>query len=251
MAQAEASEASQRATSEGVRGPRDDPQQEPAADSGPKKGGSPSRKKSKKKKKQRRRVLAAFEAVGLLVLGGLIPPTVAWIYGRIDKATVDAPAVCKDAPQLLPNDHGVSSDVRLLVRPSTTSGCFMATRVDLLTGQDFSGFIEWTNRTSKREDNVSIKLALPDGLSVVPGTSVFVASNHPKGAKFSDGIATSGLNVGSYAPGGNFYIQFDLHFTAPASMRCGTNRFAIFGYRVAFRGPELNESVPLTYLRAC
>ena len=188
-------------------------------------------------------------AVGLIIIGALLAPVAERVIALV-WPTLTAP--CSDTDKFLPNDHGVNSGLRLQLRPSSSTGCFTSAGISALEGQDFSGFLEWRNLGDQQQDNVSVKMLLPDGVTLVPNTSVLVTSKTPTGASISDDLVTStGVNLGSYAPGGNFIVQFTLHFSAPATMTCGKNELPISAYRFAFDGPQLHETVPISYQRSC
>lgn len=191
----------------------------------------------------------ALGAVGLIITGALLAPVAEKVVELL-WPTLTAP--CSDRETFLPNDHGVNSGLRLSLRPSTSTGCFTSAGISALEGQDFSGFLEWTNLSDEQQDDVAVKMLLPDGVTIVPNTSVLVTSKTPTGALISDDLVTStGINVGSYGPGGNFIVQFTLHFSAPATTTCGTNDMPISAYRFGFDGPQLHETVPVTYHRSC
>lgn len=122
----------------------------------------------------------------------------------------------------------------------------------MLEGQDFSAFLEWRNLGENQQDDVSLKLLLPDGVSLVPGTSVLVTGTNRDGVVIGDGLSTSrGVNLGSYAPGGNLIVQFTLHFSAVTATSCGTTELPLAAYRFAFDGPQLHETVPIALARVC
>jgi len=188
-------------------------------------------------------------AIGLVILGALLHPAGERLVGHLYPA---APASCSNDAQYLTNDYGSNSGLRLQLRASSSSGCFTAKGTEVLEGQNFSGFLEWRNRSEGRQDNVSLKMLLPDGVTLMPGTSVLVNGKDTEGAEIGDGLgASTGINLGSYGPGASFFIQFTLHFSAAPSVTCGRNVMPISAYRFAFEGPQLHESVPITHLVAC
>jgi uncharacterized repeat protein (TIGR01451 family) len=70
--------------------------------------------------------------------------------------------------------------------------------------------IQFKNTGTVQVDDVVVKVKLPDGVTYMLGTTQFAAST-TKGKwapVTSDTIAKQGLNIGSYAPGGNGWLRF-------------------------------------------
>jgi len=85
--------------------------------------------------------------------------------------------------------------------------------------------VAYTNTGSTQQDNVKLSDKLPTGVTYVPGSSV-IANSETKGKyeKEVDGITTTGLNIGSYAPkGGNAFFKFSAKAPAIEALKCGTN----------------------------
>ena len=85
--------------------------------------------------------------------------------------------------------------------------------------------IVYKNTGTVQQDNVVIKDTLPKGLSYVAGTTS-LANSKTNGAyeKVSDNLTTaSGINIGSYAPGGNAYVKFTAKVNG-ADLKCGINK---------------------------
>lgn len=202
---------------------------------------------------RRRTVLTTLSLVVSFVLGAFTPPIAGKVVDHFD-SVMNPPVACHGSSGFLEKDYGVRSDIIIMIRPSTTIGCFKAEPVHLVDGQDFSGWIEWKNHSTKQQDGVVLRLNLPEGVTLVPRTSILVTSKHPHGGPpLGEQLTTTGYNFGSYAPEGNFWVQYDLHFDAPSSMKCGLNRFALFGERLESKssGAQLTEAAPLDYTRAC
>lgn len=69
--------------------------------------------------------------------------------------------------------------------------------------------IAYTNTGNTTQSNVVIKDILPRGLSYVKGsTQVANKNSGGKPVTVSDNIVTTGINIGTYAPGANAFIQF-------------------------------------------
>jgi len=87
--------------------------------------------------------------------------------------------------------------------------------------------VAYTNTGSTKQENVNLSDKLPTGVTYVPGSSL-IANSETKGsyAKEIDGITTTGVNIGSYAPnGGNAFFKFSAKTPAADALKCGTNIF--------------------------
>lgn len=69
-------------------------------------------------------------------------------------------------------------------------------------------YLTYQNTGTVRQDDVVARIALPDGLTYVPGTTKMINSIAPEGAAQPDGITRQGVNIGSYGPRGNCGIAF-------------------------------------------
>jgi len=92
-------------------------------------------------------------------------------------------------------------------------------------GETVDYLINYKNTGSIQQDNVVVKDQLPAGMTYVAGSSVLGNALHPSGIKTNDGVTSStGINVGSYGPGGNAWVIFSA--TVPANDKlpvCGNN----------------------------
>lgn len=204
------------------------------------------------KRTLRQRLGAVAIGVISFVLGAFAQPAASWAFDAIGEK-VNPPAQCKTGISPLAGDPGVRSGLVVVMRPSTNIGCFTTGPVDLVDGQDFSGYVYWRNPSAEQQDDVTLSMTLPDGVSLVPGTTVVVNSKAPSGGALGDDFASTGYNFGSYSGHANFWVQFDLHFDEPASSGCGENRFAVFAHRLQSnaRGAQLSEAGVLRHVKAC
>ena len=84
--------------------------------------------------------------------------------------------------------------------------------------------VAYTNTGSTQQDNVTLSDTLPAGVSYVGGSSLISNSKTNGYEKTSDGITTTGLNIGSYAPnGGNAFFKFSAKAPAADALKCGDN----------------------------
>jgi len=84
--------------------------------------------------------------------------------------------------------------------------------------------VAYTNTGSTQQDNVTLSDKLPAGVSYVNGSSLIANSKTSGYETTSDGITTTGLNIGSYGPdGGNAFFKFSAKAPAADALKCGVN----------------------------
>lgn len=86
--------------------------------------------------------------------------------------------------------------------------------------------IKYKNEGTTQQDNVVIKDALPAGVSYVAGSTMISNSktNNQWAAFSGDTITSTGINIGSYAPGAAAYIKFKAKITSADKLeKCGIN----------------------------
>lgn len=84
--------------------------------------------------------------------------------------------------------------------------------------------LEYKNTSNTQQDNVVIAMHIPDGSEYVMG-STYIA-NSTTGSRWlstDDGITGRGLNVGSYAAGGNVYLKFKVRPKGETTFTCSSN----------------------------
>ena len=83
--------------------------------------------------------------------------------------------------------------------------------------------VNYRNTGDNQQDNVTIKDALPTGMTYVPGSAILGNSLNPNGTKTNDGITSTGINVGSYKPTGNAWVIFSATTPTADKLTCGAN----------------------------
>lgn len=117
-------------------------------------------------------------------------------------------------------------------------------------GETVDYLINVTNTGDTQLDNVVIKDMLPSHMSYVAGSSVLGNSHHPNGIKTDDGVTTKGLNVGSYAPGGNAWIIFSAKVANKDKLPCGKATLRNVA-RVTARDSYKEDSANVIVKRVC
>ncbi len=83
--------------------------------------------------------------------------------------------------------------------------------------------ITYQNAGTTTHEAVEIRDNLPPNVTYVPGTTVL--SNTGGKKTVADGVATSGIIIGNYLPGGGAYVYFDAKMPAADKLACGTTLF--------------------------
>ncbi|MDB5160397.1 MAG: exported protein of unknown function [Candidatus Saccharibacteria bacterium] len=112
--------------------------------------------------------------------------------------------------------------------------------------------VAYTNTGSTQQDNVTLSDKLPAGVTYVAGSSL-IENSKTAGAyqKTSDGITTTGLNIGSYAPaGGNAFFKFSATAPADAALKCGVNTFTNTA-RATTSGGYKESTADITINKTC
>ena len=79
---------------------------------------------------------------------------------------------------------------------------------------DDGAIVRWRvhvlNAGNQPVENLCVRDIIPTGMTLVPGSVTVANSAHPDGVAVSDGIAeNTGMNLGTYAPGGGAWIYFN------------------------------------------
>ena len=84
--------------------------------------------------------------------------------------------------------------------------------------------VEYRNAGSTQQDNVQISVAIPSGSEYIMG-SAFISNSVTQGQwqHTNDGITSLGLNIGSYTPGGNAYLKFQVRPRGKVTFTCSSN----------------------------
>ena len=116
----------------------------------------------------------------------------------------------------------VTSKLAKTVRIKGTKGWNES--VNAKVGDEVEYQIEYQNLTASQVDNVMIRDILPTNMEYVKGSTMLYNSNYQTGVKVNeDTVATTGINIGSYAAKGNAYVRFTAKVVSK-SLACGSNQ---------------------------
>lgn len=119
-----------------------------------------------------------------------------------------------------PADFTVTKSVR---KAGTTS---WSSSLAASTGESIQYRVIYTNTGKVQQNNVVLRDTLPAGVSYVAGSTKLYLGSDPSTARpMSDNLTkASGINIGSYAPGGMAMVIFDSKVETNDSLpECGTN----------------------------
>jgi len=83
--------------------------------------------------------------------------------------------------------------------------------------------IVYKNTGNQEENSVVIGDKLPDGVSYVPSTTYLANDSAINGKSVADGVTTTGIGIGNYAPGANAFVMFDAKLPTADKLKCGDN----------------------------
>ncbi|MEC3975804.1 hypothetical protein [Amycolatopsis sp. H20-H5] len=78
--------------------------------------------------------------------------------------------------------------------------------VNVLPATGFQLRLLYKNSGDITENNVLMKLQLPEALTFLSGSTHLLNSNNPHGEPLSDGITGAGVNIGHYSPAANAIV---------------------------------------------
>ena len=162
--------------------------------------------------------------VGLALLGGALLPATS-------TPLLPEPKLC---PNAIPSAQGGNAalSVDLYVRRSDLEDkeCWASSIVLAQSPARITYELAYRNTSSSLQSNVTVRVELPPGVSLIPHTTFLANSNYPQGkAVDTDAIASAGIVVGGYLPGGTAYLKFDAISPYPTELACGTTTLRVVG----------------------
>lgn len=88
-------------------------------------------------------------------------------------------------------------------------------------GETVDYLVEYRNTGSVQQDNVVVKDALPKSMTYVAGSTLYGTKANPAGAKASDNVTTTGINIGSYAKNSGTWVMFSAKLASKDQLECG------------------------------
>lgn len=104
--------------------------------------------------------------------------------------------------------------------------------VDAKIGDEVEFKIQYVNTSDHNQIRVGIRDILPSNLEYVPGSTILLNANHPKGAKVnSDEVVGAGIAIGDYAPGANGVVYLNAK-VVDQNLACGKNTMTNWGQAI-------------------
>jgi hypothetical protein len=186
-------------------------------------------------------VATSLIAAALLGIGGWLLVS----FGFRDATSLPPPPAeagadtshCRDLRVPGESDNPVS--VRMYAKDPMT-GCWEVDSDGWDPAQTLTHMIRYENTSEDTQESVVVRVNVPPGLDVVPRSTYLANSTNPDGVLVeSDNLATTGLVVGSYLPGGVAYVKFDAAFPFSGDLdQCGSHEYRLVG---VVRPEGLNE----------
>jgi len=118
-------------------------------------------------------------------------------------------------------------------------------------GETVDYLLEYANTGSTVDNNVVIKDQLPAGETYVPGSTIYGNGTFPNGTKATDGVTTTGINIGDYADGANGWVIFSAKVADNGSLPvCGPNTLINNGSAIVGSSTE-NSTANVTTTETC
>jgi uncharacterized repeat protein (TIGR01451 family) len=119
-------------------------------------------------------------------------------------------------------------------------------------GETLRYIVSYQNVSNTQQRQVTVRAALPDKTSLVPGTTTVTNTRNPNGVKFeNDNIAKNGIMIGSYGPGANAYVTFEVMVASSDQLACGSNSLKATGAVKAEGVDEKTSEAVTTVERSC
>ncbi len=113
-------------------------------------------------------------------------------------------------------------DVQKTVRINGATDKTFKESVNAKAGDKVDYQVYFHNTGGVKLDDVVVKDTLPAGVSYVAGSTTLYNANGTKSV--SDGVTTTGLNIGDYTPNSNAYLRFTAQIASNANLPiCGPN----------------------------
>lgn len=150
------------------------------------------------------------------------------------------------------SDFSVQKTVRL----SNSSDTTFKESVAAHPGDKVDYQLYFKNTGGTQLKDVVLKDSLPAGVSYVPGTTYLHTSDGT--TLVGDGIASNGLNIGGYLPGGDAYVKFTAQINSNIALTCGPNSVTNTAEAITAVGDKsdtatvnLNKTCTTTQITVC
>ncbi len=177
-------------------------------------------------------------AWAILVAAGILISMIASAWYLVDQTaplvisgSVKSPIEATDCPAL---DTGASSHKVLFVQITAEAvgsrNCWGQNLAPAVPGERVKFLITYRNTSASTQHDVAIGANLPPRMDLVPNSTFIANSKAPRGIiDPTNHIADGGIDVGSYRPGANAYVEFTLAVPPNGGLQCGDTTFRAVG----------------------
>lgn len=101
-------------------------------------------------------------------------------------------------------------------------------------------------------NNVVLRDQLPNGMTIVPGTTKIYNSNYPNGVNAGTDaiVANGGISIGSYTAGANADVDFQAKLPTSDKLKCGENTLTNIGQAIT-GGVDVTDTAVVTVTKQC
>jgi len=97
-------------------------------------------------------------------------------------------------------------------------------------GDTMKYMIEYGNTGNTDQTKVIVRDSLPAHMSLVPGTTKVTNAQYPQGTAISSNdVVNGGINIGTYKPGANAFVTFEVKIDDADKLACGATEFRNVG----------------------
>ena len=116
-------------------------------------------------------------------------------------------------------------------------------------GDTVDFLLQYKNTGEVRQDGVTFRDTLPEGLSYVPGSTTW-SNVLTQDVAAPDELLTKGINIGSYAPGGGAYLIFSATVDSKEALECGKSTL-VNKAKVNTGGYSVSDTASVTVTKEC
>ncbi|WP_310964111.1 hypothetical protein [Nocardioides terrisoli] len=100
--------------------------------------------------------------------------------------------------------------------------CWTAELAPVDPGHVVRLLISYKNTSRRVQRQVVVRVHLPTGMRLVPGSTYLADSSHPNGTKIeSNDLDQNGLNIGNFGAGANAFLVFKAAVPGADDLKCG------------------------------
>lgn len=131
-------------------------------------------------------------------------------------------------------------------------GCWSQEVSPIAPGSNARILVGYKNTSDVVQRLVAVRVSLPVGTNVIPNTTKLFNSTSEDGLPDdTENVANGGIIVGSFAPGANTYVAFQLAIPHERNLECGRNELHLVGAAKPEGASEHYSALSIVTYRSC